>query len=232
MMISLRRQKALKATAAFLAFAVAQVYVQISLAEPPSSKSAVVPQNIIVGRLTTRNNQPITVNGNSAATGASIQTGATIQTPADVGATINLGPLGSVDLAPNTVIKLEFDESGKVKVTLISGCVIVTAKKNTEGQIDTEQQGNVAKTDKAAGGVLDVCFPPGAASPTVNAGAAASAGAGAGGGAAGAGAVAAGGGIGTAATIAIIGGGIGAGVAIPIALRSDTQGGTVSATVP
>jgi len=49
------------------------------------------------------------------------------------------------------------------------------------------------KNEKKKGGVLDICFPPGATSPIVNQGAAAAAGAGAGSGAA-AGAGAAGGG--------------------------------------
>src|SRR3990172_325698 len=215
--MSRRRNKGLKATAVIVAFAIAQVYVQISFAELPSTATVPSPQNIIIGRLTTRNSQPITVNGNSAASGASIQTGATIQTPADISATINLGPLGSVDLAPNTTIRLDFDEQGNIKVTLISGCVIIRAKRNTEGQIDTEQ-GNAAKTDKKKGGILDVCFPPGASSPIVGQGAAAAAGAGVllGGSA---GAVAAGGGIGAVTIGAIVAGGTIAAVAIPIALR-------------
>lgn len=230
--MSRRRNKGLRAIAVIVAFAIAQVYVQISFAELPSTPTLPTPQNIILGRLTTRNNQPITVNGNSAASGASIQTGATIQTPADVSATINLGPLGSVDLAPNTTIRLDFDEHGNIKVTLISGCVIVRAKRNTEGQIDTEQ-GNAAKTDKKKGGILDVCFPPGASSPIVGQGAAAAAGAGvilAGSG----GAVAAGGGIGAVTIGAIVAGGTIAAVAIPIALRGGGGGtqGTVSGSVP
>jgi len=227
--MSRRRNKGLKATAVIVAFAIAQVYVQISFAELPSTATVPSPQNIIIGRLTTRNSQPITVNGNSAASGASIQTGATIQTPADVSATINLGPLGSVDLAPNTTIRLDFDEQGNIKVTLISGCVIIRAKRNTE--IDTEQ-GNAAKTDKKKGGILDVCFPPGASSPIVGQGAAAAAGAGVllGGSA---GAVAAGGGIGAVTIGAIVAGGTIAAVAIPIALRGG--GGsqsTVSGSTP
>jgi len=229
--MSRRQNKVLKASAIFVAFAVAQVYTQIGLAEPTSTRAVPVPQNIIIGRLTTRNNQPITVNGNSAASGASIQTGANIQTPADVSATINLGPLGSVDLAPNTIIRLEFDEQGNVKVTLITGCVIVRAKRKTEGRIDTEQ-GTAAKTEKERGGILDVCFPPGAGAPIVGQGAAAAAGAGVALGGSGA-AVTTSTGIGAVTIGAILAGGTIAAVAIPIALRGG--GGnetTVSGSVP
>ena len=211
-----RPQKALKALAVFLAFAVAQVYVQISFAEPAGAKaSMVLPQNIIVARLATTNNQPITVNGASAITGATIVTGANIQTPADVGATINLGPLGSVDLAPNTTIRLDFDDNGNMKVTLIRGCVIVKAKKKSEGEILTEQGGSAAKTDRSKGGVIEACFPPGAAAPTVGQGVAA--GAGAGSAAAGGGAAA--GGIGTATIIALVGGGLATTLAVALAFR-------------
>lgn len=225
--MSVRPKKALKAVAVFLVFAIAQVYVQISFAQPASAKlSATLPQAIIVGRLATTRNQAISVNGASAVTGASLLTGATIQTPADVGATIDLGPLGSVDLAPNTTIRLEFDENGNLKVTLISGCVIVRGRKDTRTEVTTEQ-GSAAKKEKGAGGLLDVCFPPGASSPSVGQGAAAAAGAGAsgaGGGAAGAAAAAAaggGGGIGTAATVAIIGGIIGVVAIAVVASRGD-----------
>ena len=96
--MSIRQRKGFRAIAVFLAFAMAQVYVQISLAEPATTTLPVPLPQQFVARLTTRGNQPILVNGNSAATGASILTGATIETPADIGATIDLGALGSLDL--------------------------------------------------------------------------------------------------------------------------------------
>jgi hypothetical protein len=221
-MISIQQRKPLKALAVFLVFAVAQVYVQLSFAEPASSDASIFlqTQNIIVARLATTGNRAITVNGISAATGATILTGATITTPADTGATVNLGTLGSVDLAPGTTIKLEFDDEGKLKVTLIVGCVIVHANKKTEAEVATEQNGTEKKTDKAAGGVIDACFPAGASGPTIGQGAAAAAGAGAGGSAGATGAAAASStGIGTAATVAMILGGAGAAVGVALAFR-------------
>jgi len=197
-----RRQQALKALAVFLAFSFAQVYIQTGFAGPGGNGTPIpVPQQF-VARLSTRGNQPITVNGASAASGATILTGATIETPDQVGATINLGSLGTLDVAPNTKLTLEFDQNGHVRVTLIQGCVILKTKKNTEGEVVTPQ-GPAAKTDNKNGGAADVCFPPGAATPTVNAGAAAGAGAGAGAGVpAGGSAVA--GGLSTAAKVAIV----------------------------
>ncbi|HEY0004479.1 MAG TPA: hypothetical protein VGB17_06680 [Pyrinomonadaceae bacterium] len=220
--MTLRQRKAYKSIALFLAFAVAQIFVQATIAGPtqPSKTLAPFPQ-AITARLTTRGNQSILVNGNNVSTGATILTGATIETGDQVGATINLGPLGSLDLAPNTKVVLEYDENGNVKVKVIQGCAILTTKKGAHGQVDTEQ-GKAGETEEKKGGILDICFPPGAANPVVNAGAAANAGAGAGGGAgagaAGAGAGAgAGEGLGTAAWVAIIAGGTAAAIGIPLA---------------
>jgi len=223
--MNLRRRKGYRVVAALLLFSMLQVAVQIAFAAPTSTtpNAAPVPQQFIA-RLTTRNNQPITVNGNSAATGASILTGATIETGADQAATVNLGSLGTLDIAPNTKLVLTYDENGNVKATLVYGCAVLTAKKKTTGEVATEQGGTAAKTDPAKGGILDICFPPGAAAPTVGQGAAAAAGAGAG--AAPAAAAAGGGGLfglGTAATVAILIG-VGAAVITPLAFQDNPSG--------
>jgi len=220
--MSIRHRKGFQSIAVFLAFAIAQVYVQISLAEPATPRSPVPLPQQFVARLTTRGNQPILVNGNGAATGASILTGATIETPADVGATIDLGPLGRLDLDPNTKIELVFDNNGNVRVKLLYGCLVLRTKKNASGEIDTEQ-GNAGRSDKKTGGILNFCFPPGASAPTAGTASGIGAGAVSGGGAA------AGGGLGTAAIIAIVGGVIAGGVGIPLALH---RGGNPSGITP
>jgi hypothetical protein len=223
--MNLRRSKGYKVLAVLLLFAILQIAIQIAFASPTNltPNPVPVPQQFIA-RLTTRNNQPITVNGNSATTGASIVTGATIETGADQSATVNLGPLGSLDIAPNTKLVLTYDENGNVKATILFGCAVLTAKKKTTGEV---AGGNDSKkTDPAKGGILDICFPPGAAAPTIGQGAAAAAGAGAGAGSA-AGAAAAGGGglfgIGVPATIAIIAGGTTA-VLAPLGFQSNPSG--------
>jgi len=223
--MNLKHHRASKAVATLVLFAMAQVAIQIGFAAPTTSVTpgAPIPQQFIA-RLTTRNNQPITVNGASATTGASILTGATIETGADQSATVNLGSLGTLDIAPNTKLVLTYDDNGNVKAVIIFGCAILTAKKKTKGEVATEQ-GSAGKTDPATGGILDICFPPGAASPVVGQGAAAAAGAGAG--AAGAGAAAGGGGglfgLGTAATVAIFAG-IGAAALTPLAFQDNPSG--------
>jgi|ERR1051325_5338697 hypothetical protein len=212
-----KRRNGLRAVAAFLLFSITQISLQVGLA----TNATAIPQQF-VARLTTRNNQPITVNGLSATTGASVLTGATIETGADQSATINLGPLGSLDIAPNTKVVLTFDDQRNVKASVVYGCVILRAKKATTGEVTTEQ-GSAGKTDPATGGVLDVCSPQGAA-PIVNQGAASAAGAGVGSSTAPA---AAGGGglfgLGKAATIAIFAG-IGAASLTPLAFQDNPSG--------
>jgi len=198
-----KRRNGSRAIAALLLFSIAQIGLQIGFAEPNNTTTTTAIPQQFVARLTTRDNQPITVNGLSANTGATILTGATIETGADQSATVNLGPLGSLDIAPNTKLVLTYDEQGNVKALIIFGCAILTAKKKTTGEVATEQ-GSGGKTDPAAGGILEICFPPGAAAPTVGQGVAVGAGAGAPTGAA----VTSGGlfGLGIPATIAILGG--------------------------
>jgi hypothetical protein len=200
--MNMKRRKAFTAVAALLLFSVSQIGLQIGLAEPKSPTTPVVPQQI-VARLATRNNQPITVNGQSTGSGTSILSGATIETSTDQSATVNIPPLGSVDISPNTKVVLTF-EQGKLNAQVIYGCVILTARKNTTGEITTEK-GSIGKTDATAGGVLEMCFPQGAAAPVVGPGVAQGAGAAAG---TTGGATAAGGGglfgLGVPATIAVV----------------------------
>jgi hypothetical protein len=87
-----------------------------------------------VAKLTTTGDQPATVNGTSAASGATILTGATIETPDLVGATIDLGVLGTLQLQPNAKIKLDFNDSGNVRVQLLGGCAMI--KKNGPGEAE------------------------------------------------------------------------------------------------
>src|ERR1044071_9239422 len=197
-----RRRKVFTTLAALLLFSVSQIGLQIGLAEPHSTKTAPsIPQQI-VGRLVTRNNAPINVNGQSASTGASLVSGAVVETAADQSATVNIGPLGSVDVAPNTKVTLTF-ETGSLKAAVTYGCVILRAKKGTTGEIETDKGSN-GKTDPAKGGVLEMCYTQGAAAPVVGPGVAT--GAGATGAPAGAATAGGGGlfGLGVPATIAIV----------------------------
>lgn len=139
------------------------------------------PAGQFIARLITRNNQPIIVNGDSANTGASVFTGAALETAPDQSASVNLGPLGTLDIAPNTKLVLTYAEkTSYVKVVIVFGCAVLTTKKKTTGEVATEIEGTLATTNPAKGGALDICLPLGGTAATVGQGVAAGAGAGAG----------------------------------------------------
>ena len=163
-------QKAIKALALTLVFSVLHLSSVTSAAQGAT------------GKLTTRGNQPITVNGISTNSGDTILSGASIETGDQVGATINLGTLGTVEVAPNTKFQLTFSRNGMIEITLSEGCVILRVKEGVYGVIQTPG-GKTASNDslKKQAAVLDICLPKGAPEAIVNQGAAANAGAGAGG---------------------------------------------------
>jgi hypothetical protein len=141
-----RKKNALKALALFLAFSFAQIYVQAGL---PSPAPPPPPQRAITARLLTKNNAPITVNGNNMGTGGTILTGATIETPDQVGATIDLGDAGVIELQPNSKIQLDFDENGNVRVKVLRGCAVTKKKSNVlPGEMEIYTDQSSYKTDK------------------------------------------------------------------------------------
>ena len=199
-----KRRNGPRAIAALLLFSIAQIGLQVGFAEPNNTTAATAVPQQVVARLTTRNNLPIQVNGLSATTGATILTGATIETGADTSATVNLGPLGSLDIAPNTKLVLTYDDDGNVKALVIFGCAVLTASKNTKGEV-IDEQGKSEKNDPAAGGLLRMCVGAAATSPSTG----------------GAGGLF---GLGRAATIAIFSG-IGAAALTPVLFFQDNPSG-------
>jgi hypothetical protein len=144
----------------------------------------------VLARLTTKGNLPITVNGASATSGYSIATDATIETPANVNATVNLGPLGTLDIEPGTKIKLEFDgdcntppvpnasapsaqlQKCSVKVTIFAGCVTARNKKGSYFQVVNEEQQLLKESDKnrRGAGFFPICGGGGAGAAAAGSG--------------------------------------------------------------
>lgn len=198
--MSLRQQKAFKALAIFLAVSFAQVYVQTSFAGPNGGRAALPSPQRFVARLTLRGGPSATVNGASAVTGATILTGATIETPDQVSATLDLGPLGTIDMQPGTSIQLDFDDNGNVRVKVLKGCVKMNKKGAGDGEIYTADGASEKNNGRNAAGF---CFLNGQLNSMSTAGAGSGAGAG----------------LGTAAKVAIIGGIAGGTAAIVLGTR-------------
>jgi hypothetical protein len=99
----------------------------------------------LMGKLRTSNNKFVLVNSNKAGSGATIISGARIQCPEKVGATVDLGLLGQLDIAANSDLTLVF-ATDEVQVQLRSGYVVLTTNKGIIGTVKTSE-GVVFETD-------------------------------------------------------------------------------------
>src|SRR5436305_8522895 len=159
------------------------------------------PQRVSTSRLTTKNNEPIKVNGNSTGTGSTILTGATIETPDQVRSTIDLDDAGTVELQPNSKIQLDYDVNGNVRVKVIRGCAVTRKKTNVlPGEMEIYTDAASEKTNKKRRH-MGFCLLPNGQLSAISAG-----------------------GLSTAATVGIIAG-IGGGIAVGVGL---SRGGTSS----
>lgn len=99
----------------------------------------------LMGKLTTGSNKLVLVNSNKAGSGTTIISGARIQCPDKIGATVDLGSLGRLEIAANSDLTLVF-VAGEVIVQLRSGYVILTTNKGITGTVTTSE-GTVFGTD-------------------------------------------------------------------------------------
>jgi len=174
-----QRRKQFGAIGLLLTLVASQTYVQANLAVTNANHvDSGQGGDQLSGRLVTRGNNPITVNGNSARSGDTIFSGAQIQSPSGVGATVQLSPLGSVDIAPNTSLRLTF-EAKRITVNLTQGCLILRSNRGVVGTINTPQgTSEQTKGSEASSISIDICL-GGAGATIVGQGAASAADAGA-----------------------------------------------------
>ena len=101
----------------------------------------------LTGKLKTLNNKSVSVNNRKVKSGAIILTGSDIVCPEKIGATVDLGDLGRLDMAPKTDLRLGFDAYG-VTIHLRTGYVVLTTKKGITGTVTTSE-GKVLRTDSS-----------------------------------------------------------------------------------
>ncbi|MEA2207117.1 MAG: hypothetical protein QOE77_3893 [Blastocatellia bacterium] len=101
----------------------------------------------MTGKLTTSGSNPVLLNGSNVNSGTTVFSGATIQSPKGVGATLDLGVLGRLDISPETIITVSFS-AGTVTAELKSGYVVLTTKKGVKGIVRTSE-GQILETDSA-----------------------------------------------------------------------------------
>jgi hypothetical protein len=88
----------------------------------------------VLGRLVTTSNRPILVNGGAAATGTVIVSGARLATPAGSLATVQLANVGTVSIAPSSIVTLDFDATN-VTVKVASGDATLTTADGVKGVV-------------------------------------------------------------------------------------------------
>lgn len=144
----------------------ALTFVNVGISAPAGSPPPEPPPPV-KAILRTVDNRPISVNGSNASSGATVLTGSIIETPDQVGAVISLGSAADLEIEPNTQLKLDFDENGNMKVTVIRGCATARTKKNVIAQFETEK-GVAGTTDPKKRKNMTVCYPPGSNAPIIS----------------------------------------------------------------
>ncbi len=97
-----------KALSTCLVVATIATYSMVALA----GSDRVAGELLITGKSSNGESPYVKVNGEAAQNGRSVFSSSTIATSENAGAIINLGKLGKIELAPNTVVALTFDEKG------------------------------------------------------------------------------------------------------------------------
>jgi hypothetical protein len=124
------------------AVCVAQVYVFAGPVAPFAPQTG--------GTLTTTNNKPVLVNGNSVGGGTTVLPNSSIQTPEGVSATVQLG-FAEVVISPGSDVVVDFKPSTDVTVTLRRGCVVIKTTGGARGTIIKPDGTTVATgTDRVA----------------------------------------------------------------------------------
>src|SRR5438552_6221736 len=111
---------------ALMLIAVVNVYV--------FANGAITSKKVLLGRLVTTSNRPVLVNGGEAVTGTVIVSGAQLATSAVSVATVQLPNVGSVTIAPSSVVGLNFDAKS-VTVTIGAGDATVTTVDGVVGKV-------------------------------------------------------------------------------------------------
>jgi len=109
-----------KALSMCLVVATVATYSMVALA----GSERVAGELSVSGKIVNGETPFVKVNGEAAQSGRSIFSSSTIATPENASATVNIGKLGKIELAPNTTLALSFDEKG-INGDLLAGRITV-----------------------------------------------------------------------------------------------------------
>ena len=161
--MKLTGRKVSSAVALFLVLSMVQLAAPWCLAASAQEGS-------ITAKLSTSGDGSVVVNGISTSPDATVISGSTIDTPAGVSAIITIEPLGSLALAPESSLKLEY-QAGSIHASVVKGCATLNTKKGTTGTLEGVN-GVPINTDPAADSRISTCSNDGTAAAGATAGAA------------------------------------------------------------
>lgn len=126
-----RSSVAIKVVAWLMIISLAQVFVA-GKTKKVKNETAAIPASaeMPLGRLVA--DGPVTINGVKARTGDTVFPGAHIQTVAGVGATVQMGRLGQIDISPDTKLLLNYDR-GSILTEVNIGCAVLAANNGIQG---------------------------------------------------------------------------------------------------
>lgn len=94
----------------------------------------------------------VLVNGEAAQTGRSVFSSSTIATPENASAVINVAKVGTVELAPNTTLALNFNESGLSGDLLAGKVTVLNANENVSIKTPNGETSNLKIGESATVG--------------------------------------------------------------------------------
>lgn len=115
-----------KALSMCLVVATIATYSMVALA----GSERVAGELSVSGKIVNGETPFVKVNGEAAQSGRSIFSSSTIATPENASATVNIGRVGKIELAPNTTLALSFDER-RINGDLLAGRVTVLNSSDT-----------------------------------------------------------------------------------------------------
>ncbi|HEX8650384.1 MAG TPA: hypothetical protein VF708_06060 [Pyrinomonadaceae bacterium] len=158
--MSPRSRQAARTVAAFLIIALLQVYVLADATRPTDNTAAASgtqpraePSSMIFGKLNLHGSRRVFVNGNSAESGTTIFSGAQLQTPEGTEATVLLGSIGHVDIAPNSKLTLTFDKAS-VDVLVLTGNAVLSTNAGVTGTVRSADGKLMNSSPTSAGAVV------------------------------------------------------------------------------
>lgn len=153
--MSPRSRQAARTVAAFLIIVLFQVYVLADATRPTVASGTTVPASMIFGKLSLPGSRLILLNGNSVGSGMTIFSGAQLQTPEGTEATVLLGTVGHLEIAPNSNLTITFDKAS-VEVTVMAGHAVLSTNAGVTGTVRSadgkvERSSNSANATSALG---------------------------------------------------------------------------------